>query len=202
MNNVEKLKSMPTYLYGAGELAELFLSECVKHNNTAIAGVVISKEYFQKDSFFYGHPIHPLEEVLNEKSEANVILCFLKDNYDDVIETLKKIAPNCNFLIPQEIFLQTLQSKILINNNESKDRALQELYILGCFLKKTPEFLIKAAADYIVERTKVNIEKIQNTEEKYLAPMFTAITDKIKCIYEKEFIVEKKKNIFETLQRH
>jgi hypothetical protein len=62
-------------------------------------------------NIFSNFSTFPLEEVLNENSEANAILCFLKDNYDDVIETLKKIAPNCNFLITQKLFFVGVAGK-------------------------------------------------------------------------------------------
>ena len=111
---VEKLtkSGLPIYLYGTGELAEEFFKRFIAPNNIAITGVIISKQYYKEGSAFFGHSVQPLEDILNENLKANVILCFLKDNYDDVIANLKKIAPNCNFLITQKMFLEDLQGKI------------------------------------------------------------------------------------------
>jgi len=106
------VSQLPTYLYGVGELAEIFMESYIVPNNIKIEGVVISKKYFVENAVFCGYSVQVLEEVLNENLRANIVLCFLKDNYDDVIENLKKIAPNCNFVITQKMFLEELKSKI------------------------------------------------------------------------------------------
>ena len=52
-----KQSDLPTYLYGAGELAEEFLYRFVIPNNIAITGVVVSTQYYKEGSTFRGHLI-------------------------------------------------------------------------------------------------------------------------------------------------
>jgi len=118
--DILKNSKLPTYLYGVGEMAQEFYSRLIIPNGINISGALISKEYYKEDLVFFTHSVKPLEDILNENLEANVVICFLKDNYDDVIENLKKIAPNCNFLIPQKLFLEELLYKINALNHYVK----------------------------------------------------------------------------------
>jgi hypothetical protein len=115
-----KISKLPIYLYGAGELAEMLYCRFFDPRNIAIAGVIVAEKYYKTESVFYGHLIHPAEQVLNENLQANIILGYLKDNYDDDMENLKKIAPNCNFLVMQKMFLEDLQIKISSLNTDTK----------------------------------------------------------------------------------
>ena len=63
---------------------------------------------------------------------------------------------------------------------DTKSVALQELEILEKFLDETPEHEIKETASYIVERVKLNIEKMQNETEENLVSGFGAVFERVK----------------------
>ena len=105
MSDIENLKNseLPIYLYGAGELAEACFCHLKDLYNIEIAGVIVPKQYLKEVSTFNGFLIQPAEQILNNNLSANIVLCFLKDDYSDIVNNLKEIAPNCNFFIAPEI---------------------------------------------------------------------------------------------------
>ena len=107
MSDIENLRnsSLPIYLYGAGELAEMCFSS-LTHLGIEINGVAVQKQYFKEGSVFHGFLIQPAEPILNNNLSANIVLCFLKDDYDDDIRKLKKIAPNCEFFTMQDMIAE------------------------------------------------------------------------------------------------
>jgi len=108
---------LPTYLYGAQVFAEVCLKSLLIPNDVAITGVFVSKKHFKENTVICGHSVKVLEDVLNKNLKANIVLGFLKDNYDDVIEELRTIAPNCNFIVMQKVLLEELKNQI----NELKE---------------------------------------------------------------------------------
>ena len=66
--------------------------------------------------------------------------------------------------------------------NPNKSVIVQEFEILLNFIRETPKEGIKEAADYIEGRVKLNIEKIRNTQEEYLALGFTDILSRVQKI--------------------
>jgi len=64
--------------------------------------------------------------------------------------------------------------------HEKKSLVFQELEILENFLKETPPHGIQEAANYILERVKLNLAKIKGTDEEILMLRFAAILDKVK----------------------
>ncbi|MCL2877457.1 MAG: HAD-IA family hydrolase [Acidobacteria bacterium] len=61
-----------------------------------------------------------------------------------------------------------------------KSIVIQELEVLEKFLNETPEHELQETVGYIVERLKLNFDKIQNTNEEYLAPRIGAIFSRIR----------------------
>jgi len=60
-----------------------------------------------------------------------------------------------------------------------KSLVLQELEVLEKFLLETPEHGIKEAANYILGRVKLNVEKLKQTNETYLEPRWMAVLHRI-----------------------
>ena len=56
----------------------------------------------------------------------------------------------------------------------------QELEVLENFLKETPEHGIEKSANYIFERVKLNVQKIENTPDEILAQRFIWVFEKVK----------------------
>jgi glycosyltransferase involved in cell wall biosynthesis len=64
--------------------------------------------------------------------------------------------------------------------NPNKSIVVKEFEVLAKFVTETPEDGIKESAEYIIERVKLNMGKVENTEESYLLPSFAAILHKVK----------------------
>ncbi|MDR0311290.1 MAG: glycosyltransferase [Acidobacteriota bacterium] len=78
---------------------------------------------------------------------------------------------------------QILSEKCLLKFNEIISEnvvILQELEVIEKFLIESPEEEIKEAANYIVERVKLNFERMQNTIAAVLAPRFLAVFNRVK----------------------
>ena len=65
-------------------------------------------------------------------------------------------------------------------DSESKTVVLQELEILEKFLQESSEEEIKDAANYILDRVKLNVDKLQTTQEESLAPRFLLVLNGVK----------------------
>jgi hypothetical protein len=64
-------------------------------------------------------------------------------------------------------------------SKNNKNTIFQELEAIEKFLAEAPEEEIKTAAGYIFEQLKLNLPKLQNTKESFLAPRFLAVLKRV-----------------------
>jgi hypothetical protein len=99
MSDIENLKNsdLPLVLYGAAELAECAVCFLNLHK-IKIDFVAIDKEYCKPNTKFCDFEIMPLEDVLANNNQVNIIMAFISKNNEEKIAELNKM-PNVNLCV-------------------------------------------------------------------------------------------------------
>ncbi|MCL2844878.1 MAG: glycosyltransferase [Chitinivibrionia bacterium] len=171
---------------------------------TAVWNKLVKREIYEKISYpprglgdddfmlgqvvYYCDKIADVEECFYHWRYVENSACRNKKNpqkeYDGRIANYWRIIEFCKekFGDDLSIFEPNLTRKRLYieNINPNRNIILQELYVLRKFLKKSPLKAIKEAQSYIVGRASLNIEKVQNTDEAYLVPVFMELLKAVK----------------------
>jgi hypothetical protein len=88
--DIEYLKNsnLPLVLYGAGELAEI-AKRFFDLLSIKFKFVVIDKEYWTQNIKFHGIDVMPLEDILANNSNVDILIAFLGEKAKEKKELLK-----------------------------------------------------------------------------------------------------------------
>jgi len=79
MINLEYLKNskLPLLLYGSGVYASI-VKTFLESKNIKIDYVVLDKNFYKPDLYFYNFPVRLIDDVINEQSKVDVVFAFYK----------------------------------------------------------------------------------------------------------------------------
>jgi len=167
-----KKSDLPLVLYGAAELG-FAVKSYLDRNNVKIDFVVVDKEYLQPNMKFHDFDVMPLEDVLANCSEINVIVTFSSGKYIEKMAELSKLRN-----VKKCLFFDVFQALDFVFDIKFVDRHLKVLVDLYNNLaddlsrRTMLEFMKAKNLTSAKELIKLNVEN----EEQY-SPDFLCLSD-------------------------